>query len=154
EHVEDLDISMQTHDSTMWAWDAVHGEAPSFHYGSEVTVAIFRAFNGTDYEPWPVLILATCKAEKAPEFANLVQLLDQAWNQSVSRVYGALWCISMDGASTMRLGCHQICMPNELDPTDPLFDYLSKLPGLNITCGTNNVTYSSDPKHCIKRELY
>ncbi|KAF4590061.1 hypothetical protein EYR38_009359 [Pleurotus pulmonarius] len=151
EHVEELDISMRTHDTTIRTWEAVHGEEPSCHYGSEATVAVFGAFNGTDYEPRPVLVSATCKAEKAPEFARLVRLLDEAWNRSASGVYGPLWCISTDGASTMRLGCHQVCTPNDLDPTDVLFDHLGGLPGLNLACGPKNITYSSDPKHCIKR---
>ncbi|KAF7426548.1 hypothetical protein PC9H_008917 [Pleurotus ostreatus] len=151
EHVDDLDISMRTHDTTMRTWEAVHGNEPTCHYGSEATVAVFGAFNGVDYEPRPVLVSATCNAEKAPEFASLVRLLGKAWDQNACGVYGALWCISTDGASTMRLGCHQVCTTHELDTTNPLFGYLGGLPGLNLACGADNVTYSSDPKHCIER---
>ena len=63
---------------------------------------------------------------------------------------GPLWSIATDGESTMRSCRFQVCMSQELAPSNPLYPVLHSLPGLNLFTGPNDVTMTCDPKHIFK----
>ncbi len=150
EHTPGHDLSMQQFGTVESAYHAVYGDVPKFHYGREATVAVFAGFGKANYEPFPALVSPTCKAERAPGLAKTIRLLMDSWQTKVE-VYGDLWCVSTDGDAVNRLACHKECVVSELDPMDPLAKHLGELPGLNKVCGLRKETYTSDPKHCMKR---
>ncbi|KAE9401544.1 hypothetical protein BT96DRAFT_817778 [Gymnopus androsaceus JB14] len=151
EHTGGLNLSMDSFDSILKVRDAVHGDHPTCHYGKETTVAVFAPFQSTNYYPRPALLSPTCKAERAPDFAIFVALLIQGYGIVAEKIYGDLWVISTDGDAVFRLGCNQLCLVQELPQNHPLYELLCGMPGLNLTCGENFITYSSDFKHNNKR---
>ncbi|KAL0952445.1 hypothetical protein HGRIS_006714 [Hohenbuehelia grisea] len=151
EHAEGHDLCIRNFDSVIKVHDAVHGDIPSLHYAREATVAVFAPFRRDNYHPLPALVSPTCKAERIAKFADTIRLLVQSWNEQSAHVYGELWCVSTDGNAVFRNGCHQECTIAKLDARDPIAKHLWDLTGLNLAVGPQNLTYSSDPKHCLKR---
>jgi hypothetical protein len=44
-----------------------------------------------------------------------------------------------------------VCMHKHLGPDDPIYQFLSDLPGLNLYTGEHSITMCFDPKHLFKR---
>ncbi|KAJ8508387.1 hypothetical protein ONZ45_g9334 [Pleurotus djamor] len=154
EHSGNMDMSTRRFSGVEDVWKMVHGDHPTVHYGGEATVAAVGAFDEVDYAARPIMISATCKMEKAPEFAMLEKRLLEAFDNHAAQTHGTVWCLSTDGDSTFRLGSFQLCTTKCLVTGDRLYSLLGGLQGLNITCGDNEITYTTDPKHGFKRDKF
>lgn len=153
DHEHGLDLSMPDMESVEKIAEAVHGEDPTCHFAKEATVAVFGAFRGEHYHPFPAMVSGTCKAEKGDGFANILRLCLSEWEKNGEKWAGPLWCVSTDGDATFRMGSHQVLMTDELDNSDPLYDLLAGLEGLNLQVGLKGIIQGPDIKHLIKREF-
>jgi len=152
EHGPALDLRLRSYDSLTDAEDALHSEKPRVHYASEATVAAVAPFRNSSYSAIPVALSGSCKAETGEGMALWLKELIRAWrgNEDGEKRHGPLWSIATDGESTMRSCRFQVCMSQELAPSDPLYPMLHHLPGLNLFTGPNDMTMTCDPKHIFK----
>jgi hypothetical protein len=125
------------------------------HVGKEFSVAAFSRHAETDYGAKPVLLLPTCKQGSWQMSAQLLQKLVQAWKLSPfgEAKHGPLWSIASDGDATRRAALYLICMHQDLEKDDPLYELLSELEGLNLNCGEGGLTMDFDYKHLFKRRF-
>ncbi|KAG8781543.1 hypothetical protein FRC12_021783 [Ceratobasidium sp. 428] len=120
---------------------------------TEVTMAAITRFGQTEYNPAVILASGTCKTEKAPEQARLIQLILDSWQDSPhgAALNGDIWSICTDGDATRRRALFQLCMISKLAPESDLFRLLGHLPLLNLCCSPAQVTHDGDYKHEEKR---
>ncbi|KAG8773636.1 hypothetical protein FRC12_002401 [Ceratobasidium sp. 428] len=120
---------------------------------TEVTMAAIARFGQTDYNPAIILASGTCKTEKAPEQARLIQLILDSWCDSPqgAALNGNIWSICTDGNATRRRALFQLCMLSKLASDSDLFRLLGHLPLLNLHCSPTQVTHDGDYKHEEKR---
>ncbi|KAJ6607976.1 hypothetical protein B0H10DRAFT_1955815 [Mycena sp. CBHHK59/15] len=85
EHSGHLNLGMNNMDSVLEVLDAVHGDSPTCHYGREATVVAVSAFRSDNYHGLPIVQSQTCKSEKGPGFARLVDMVIEQW-----KVHGEL----------------------------------------------------------------
>ncbi|TDL20789.1 hypothetical protein BD410DRAFT_870927 [Rickenella mellea] len=151
EHGRLLDLTCTDLDSMRSVATAV--ETGLCHFGKEATVAAIAAFSPDRYQAFPVIVSPTCKTETAVDQAKFIQLLIASWKSSAhgENKHGPIWSVASDGDATRRLACHTLFMQESLHPDNPLHETLSRLPGLNLQTGKNDVTMDSDPKHLKKR---
>ena len=152
EHGSTLDLRVRSQESLADIEDALHGEEPRAHYASEATVAAIAPFRNSSYSAIPIALSGSCKAETGEGMALWLRELIEAWrvNGDGGERCGPIWSIATDGESTMRSCRFQICMSQELAPSNPLYPTLHSLSGLNLFTGPNNVTMTCDPKHIFK----
>jgi hypothetical protein len=60
---------------------------------------------------------------------------------------GPLAAIASDGDPNRTAALHLICMEREVKAGDPLHQYVSGLPGLNLFTSADFLTQEFDPKH-------
>ncbi|GJE88457.1 hypothetical protein PsYK624_045400 [Phanerochaete sordida] len=149
-----MDLSMSCLENILSLARAVrrgdNGEDPLVHFGVEATVGAMGALRGIDYHAYPFSVSASCKAEKASEFKDYLELHLLAWKMVCAETYGDIWIVGCDGASVFRGACFQLLMASTF--SDDLRAMLSPLRGLNLQCGPDDVVHCPDPKHLIKRE--
>jgi hypothetical protein len=152
EHGSALDLRVRSQESVADIEDALHGEEPQVHYASEATVAAIAPFRNSSYSAIPVALSGSCKAETGEGMALWIRELIRAWRENVDGEprCGPLWSIATDGESTMRSSRFQVCMSQELTPSNPLYPILHHFRGLNLFTGPNDVTMTCDPKHIFK----
>ncbi|KAF8074685.1 hypothetical protein FPV67DRAFT_1619269 [Lyophyllum atratum] len=123
------------------------------HVGQEVFVAAFARNDEEGYGARPVLLIPTCKRGSFRDSALVMEMLRQAWKISPygESLHGPIWSIASDGDPKRRPALYLHCMTRELRPTDPLFQHLENLPGMNVWTGPNGETQDLDYKHCFKR---
>ncbi|KAJ7041428.1 hypothetical protein C8F04DRAFT_947209 [Mycena alexandri] len=151
EHSGDLDLSMNSMDSVLEVLEAVHGDLPSCHYGREATVAAIAPFCTENYHALPILQTQTCKSEKGPAFASLLEQTMEQWELHGEAKNGPLWVVSTDGDRVFGEGCFKLLMCEEVEESSPLGQKLHGLKGLNLQCGKKKVIKAPDPKHVVKR---
>jgi hypothetical protein len=143
---------MNSMDSVLEVLDAVHGDSPTCHYGREATVAAVAPFRAANYHGLPILQTQTCKSEKGPGFAALLESILEQWDLHAAAGNGDIWVVGIDGDSVFREGAFKILMCSEVDESSPLFAKLGGLKGLNLQCAKNGAVSGSDMKHATKRE--
>ncbi|KAJ6543118.1 hypothetical protein B0H19DRAFT_958053, partial [Mycena capillaripes] len=123
------------------------------HVGKEFSVAAFARHAPDDYGAKPVLLMPTCKKGSWQSSAQVLQKLIQAWKLSPfgEAKHGPLKEIASDGDGRRRAALYLICMHKHLGPDDPIYQFLSDLPGLNLYTGEDGITMFFDPKHLFKR---
>ncbi|KAK6971295.1 hypothetical protein R3P38DRAFT_2587415 [Favolaschia claudopus] len=151
EHSETLDLSMNNMDSVLKVVDAVHGEAPTCHYGREATVLAVGAFRNSNYHGVPIGQTQTCKSEKGPAFAALLRTAIEQWEVHGEPHNGPLFLVSTDGDSVFREGLFHVLMSQTVDESSSLYLKLAGCKGLNLQCGKKNVVAGPDTKHVAKR---
>jgi hypothetical protein len=127
--------------------------AGDIHVGKEFSVAAFSRHAPDDYGAKPVLLMPTCKKGSWQSSAQILQKLIQAWKLSPfgEAKHGPLAAIASDGDGRRRAALYLICMHKHLGPNDPLYEFLSDLPGLNLFTGDGGITMDFDYKHLFKR---
>ncbi|EPS99538.1 hypothetical protein FOMPIDRAFT_28660, partial [Fomitopsis schrenkii] len=151
EHFGDLDATMSCWDSVLKFVHALLGDSPQCHFGSEATVFGIAPLRDENYHILPISLSASCKAEKATEFGDiLISTLDD-WAACAAEDWGDIWAFSCDGASTFRGACYEHLMSHEFDKASLLYRKLSVLRGLNLRCGKRHIIHAPDPKHLLKR---
>ncbi|KAF7364233.1 hypothetical protein MSAN_01082900 [Mycena sanguinolenta] len=127
--------------------------AEDIHVGKEFSVAAFARHAADDYGAKPVLMMPTCKQGTWNSAAQILQKLIQAWKLSPfgEAKHGPLTEIASDGDGKRRPALYLITMPKPLELDNPLFPFLSDLPGLNLYTGEGGITMCFDPKHLFKR---
>lgn len=152
EHGSALDLRLRSQEILIDVEDALHGEKPRAHYASEATVVTVAPFRNSSYSAIPIALSGSCKAETGEDMAQWLRECIRAWgeNEDGEKRRGPLWSVATDGESTMRLRWFQVCMSQELAPSNPLYPVLRSLPGLNLFTGPNDVTMTCDPKHIFK----
>ncbi|KAH9844334.1 uncharacterized protein C8Q71DRAFT_698404, partial [Rhodofomes roseus] len=151
EHSAGLDMSMSSFDTVLEVARAMHSDTPTCHYGTDGTVFGMAPFRADNYHILPIGLSASCKAEKAEEFGDILDTSIDDWSIHGSDEYGDLWTFSCDGATTFRGACYDRLMVREFDRSSALYRKLSTLKGLNLRCGKRDVVHAPDPKHLIKR---
>lgn len=157
EHVKKNALRMLTVPDVLEVADSVHGDNPTCHFGKEATVAAVGRYCDSSYHPEPIMVSMTCKSEKAPEFAQIVQLLVDGYEANAKDLNGPLWTVATDGDSLYKKACHEVLMCSTLAELDSrelteLFELLRDLKGLNLGCSKTGVVHAPDPKHLLKRE--
>ncbi|KAH7878477.1 uncharacterized protein C8R40DRAFT_1021048, partial [Lentinula edodes] len=123
------------------------------HIAQEISVAAFSLYDENFYGARPVLIMPTCKKGdwKLAAMQNAVLLAAWKFSPFGAAAHGDIWSLSSDGDPKRRPALYLVTMVRQVQPSDILFNWLGKLPGLNLLCGPNFETPSFDPKHDIKR---
>lgn len=152
EHAGGLDLRVLSVDSILAIEAALHSEKPRAHYASEATVVAIAPFQDTSYFAVPIALSGSCKGETGEGMATWLRDVIGAWekNKDGQRMHGPLWSIATDGESTMRSCRFQLCMSQELSPSNPLRPLLCNLSGLNLFTGAGDLTMTCDPKHIFK----
>ncbi|KAF8593059.1 hypothetical protein BDV93DRAFT_461884, partial [Ceratobasidium sp. AG-I] len=123
------------------------------HRAKEATMVAIARFGQSDYNATVILASGTCKTEKAPEQARLIELVLKAWQESPygEALHGEIWSACTDGDPGRRLAMFQQCMSTKLSPTSYLYLLIGHLPLLNLYCGPTQITHDGDYKHEEKR---
>lgn len=152
EHGGGLDLRVLSAESVLAVDAALHNEKPCAHYASEATVVAVAPFQNTSYFAVPIALSGSCKGETGDGMAVWLQEVIRAWreNEDGEMAHGPLWSVATDGESTMRSCRFQLCMSQELSPSNPLHHLLRNLPGLNLFTGPGDLTMTCDPKHLFK----
>ena len=103
----------------------------------------------------PLLISGTNKKETEQPQAQWIQLLLDAWDNSLSggTSYGELWGVASDRDVTRRKALHCIVMCNDLETSNPLHALLDRMALMNMQCGKKAHNVDNDFKHKIKSKL-
>ncbi|KAF8177151.1 hypothetical protein K438DRAFT_2042191, partial [Mycena galopus ATCC 62051] len=128
------------------------------HVGKEFSVAAISRHAATDYGARPIFLMPTCKHSSWQTAAINLQMFVPGWKLSPygEVKHGPLAAIASDGDPNRTAALHLICMERELTAGDPLYKYVSGLPGLNLFTSADFLTEEFDPKHnwkCIRRTL-
>ncbi|KAJ7800850.1 hypothetical protein B0H13DRAFT_2390241 [Mycena leptocephala] len=126
-------------------------QAGDIHVGKEFSVAAFSRHAPDDYGAKPVPLMPTCK-KGSWQSAQILQKLIQAWKLSPlgEAKHGPLAAIASDGDRRRRAALYLICMHKHLGPDDPLYEFLSDLPGLNLFTGDGGITMDFDYYSSLK----
>lgn len=110
--------------------------------------------NPHEYCARPILFSGTCKREKAPEHARLMQTILQALkNKSTQNsVLHRTVCIASDGEAKRGDALVLLTMHTSLHTSSPIFDHLSTLKLMNLLVGDDDITADKDFKHVFKRQ--
>jgi hypothetical protein len=144
---------MKDMDSVLKVLETVHGSDPTVHYAREATVAAIGPFHAENYHALPILQSQTCKSERGPEFATLLDNILAQWKIHGEPTNGPIFSVSYDGDSVFRQGGFKILMSDDLKDKGALYDKLKGLMGLNLRCSKDGIVSAPDPKHCTKREF-
>lgn len=119
---------------------------------SEATVVAVGAFDGVDYDIFPIMISGTDKKENDMDQAEWLNLLGDVWENSEGGQdsYGFIWTYNSDGDPARRRALHRICLVQQLPPEHPIYPSLHPLPLLNLFVGKRAETVTFDPKHKFK----
>jgi hypothetical protein len=160
EHSQNKDLRVYDEAALLCMKDAVSATEGDnmLCYAKEVTaVAIGKVApippDFTDYAINLVLLSPTCKSEKAPEFRNLLELIERAWSNHPhgARIHGPLWSLASDGDSVSRAAKHAMCTAVLLSEVDPELNHsLKDLEGMNLMVSESGASHLTDPKHIFK----
>ncbi|KAJ7861119.1 hypothetical protein B0H14DRAFT_3619975 [Mycena olivaceomarginata] len=128
------------------------------HIGKEFSVAAISRNAPTGYGAKPIFLMPTCKHSSWQTAALNIQMFVAGWKISPygEMRLGPLAAIASDGDPNRTAALHLICMEREVKAGDPLYEYVSRLPGLNLFTSADFLTQEFDPKHnwkCIRRTL-
>ena len=103
----------------------------------------------------PLLTSGTNKKETQQPQAQWIQLLLDAWDNSLSggTFYGELLGIVSDGDVTHHKASHHILMCNDLETSDPLHALLGRMALMNMQYGKKARNLDIDFKHKLKSKL-
>ncbi|KAF8604515.1 hypothetical protein BDV93DRAFT_440423, partial [Ceratobasidium sp. AG-I] len=126
------------------------------HRAKEATMVAIARFGQSDYNASVILASGTCKTEKAPEQARLIELVLKCWRDSPygEALHGEIWSACTDGDAGRRLAMFQQCMSTKLSSTSYLYLLIGHLPLLNLYCGPTQITHDGDYKHEEKSEYH
>lgn len=65
-------------------------------------------------------------------------------------LHSPIWSIALDGDPKCCPALYLHCMVRELTPSDPIFQHVGSLPGLNLNMGSAGETQDLDYKHDFK----
>jgi hypothetical protein len=125
------------------------------HVGKEFSVAAISRHAATDYGAKPIFLMPTCKHSSWQTAAINIQMFVAGWKLSPYGEirHGPLAAIASDGDPNRTAALHLICMEREVKAGDPLHEYVSGLPGLNLFTSADFLTEEFDPKHNWKCTL-
>jgi hypothetical protein len=156
ENASTCDLSPVTLDTLYEIADGLN-ESPdeTISRAKEATVVTLAAFDRDHYNPVPLLISGTNKKETEQPQAQWIELLLDAWDNSLSggTSYGELWGVASDGDATRRKALHRIFMCNVLETSDPLHALLGRMALMNMQCGKKARNLDIDFKHKLKSKL-
>ncbi|KAF8066854.1 hypothetical protein FPV67DRAFT_1562398 [Lyophyllum atratum] len=108
------------------------------HYGKEASVVAVGSFGTIVRGAFPILIY-------------IPHSVISAWKQARAAQFGPLWSFASNGDAGRRAMVYQLFMKHAVDAKHALFKYVSRLPGLNLLVGDDDITADFDWKHEIKR---
>ncbi|KAJ7716441.1 hypothetical protein B0H16DRAFT_1339048, partial [Mycena metata] len=123
------------------------------HLASEATVVAFGALAREPelYNPRPICISGTCKAEKGVEHTAFLRTLNEAANNR--KVHGNIIyrniCCASDGEAKRGLALALEFMKYQL-PSGPLRRLLEPLQFMDLSVGPDDMTLDKDFRHVIK----
>jgi hypothetical protein len=134
--------------------DVIFQPMPTVHFAKDVTAAGIATFQSDHYKVKSIFATRTCKKEKAPGCADLIQTLLDAWKDSPDgeKRHGPIWSVASDGDGVRRAAFHAFFMSETVKPGDPLYPILVTLIGLNLQTGKYFITGEFDSKHLCKRQ--
>ena len=146
---EQYDLKMTSFDNVATLAEAMRRDSPDIHRGSEAMVFGFAPFHAEDYHGIASLVVASCKEEKAAAMGDTLIMCCRQWQSVQASVYGPVWFVSTDGATIFRSACYEHFTTRIFEGS--LHAKLSKLEGLNLACGEDNIVHCPDTKHLFKR---
>ncbi|KAJ7355473.1 hypothetical protein DFH08DRAFT_954947 [Mycena albidolilacea] len=124
------------------------------HLASEATVVTLGALSRDPqmYNPRPICISGTCKAEKGRQHANLLRKLLEAIQSR--NVHGNITyrdvSVGSDGEAKRGLALALEFMKHSLAPSSPIYPLLKPLQFMNLQVGPDDITPDKDYRHVIK----
>ncbi|KZS89273.1 hypothetical protein SISNIDRAFT_417077, partial [Sistotremastrum niveocremeum HHB9708] len=149
EHSSNIPVRLTSYENAQSIATAL--EEKIVHYGREASVIAVGSFGKLIRGAFPLLVSPTCKQENPTSSGNLLQQVFEAWDQHAATQFGPIWSFASDGDAGRRQMIYNCFVKSDLQPSDPLFKYVSRLEGLNKQVGKNNITADIDWKHEIKR---
>ena len=142
ETIEDLDAHKEALDKK------------KIHQGKDGTVlGIAPVTADENYFVSPLILSASCKAEKGNEIATWVLKFLHQYRLSPDgmALHGSAEILSTDGESSFCKMRFIIGLTNAIDQNSELGKILYQLKGFNCQTGINQLVTTCDPKHVIKR---
>ncbi|KAI0078465.1 hypothetical protein K474DRAFT_1706510 [Panus rudis PR-1116 ss-1] len=150
EHSEDIVTTLSSFESAVSIAEALCENV--IHYGKEASVIAMASFSSCVRGAFPVLVSPTCKKGDSPrDSASLVKTVLDAWKSFGASTFGPIWSFASDGDAGRRAMVYQMFMKCKVGPGHYLFKYLSRLPGLNLQTGDDDIRVDFDWKHILKR---
>ena len=126
------------------------------HLASKATVAGLGALSAIprEYLVWPIMFSGSCKRERGPHHARVIQTILNATNNVNTRKkhnYCTV-CIASDGKAKCIDALMILTMSSQLSASSPIYGLLSSLKFMNHLIGPDNITPDKDFKHVFKRQ--
>ncbi|KAJ7859039.1 hypothetical protein B0H14DRAFT_3864214 [Mycena olivaceomarginata] len=131
-----------------------HINSNQVHLASEATVCAVGSLSRKPqmYNPRPVCISGTCKAEKGPEHAVFLQKLLEAINNH--KIHGniiyRIASVASDSEAKRGLALALEFMKYVLTPSSPIYPLLHPLEFMNLLVGPDDITPDKDYRHVFK----
>ncbi|KAJ7083913.1 hypothetical protein C8R43DRAFT_1082866 [Mycena crocata] len=152
EHADQTSLEFQQMaDAEVFFQDLHDGKV---HLASEATVVAIGALSKDPrvYNPRPVCISGTCKAETGPEQADFLRAIHAAINERKNHgnITYRLVSFASDGEATRGAALVLEFMKKTLKDTSPIFPLLEPLEFMNLLVGDDDITLDKDSRHVIK----
>ncbi|KAJ7203197.1 hypothetical protein C8J57DRAFT_1621238 [Mycena rebaudengoi] len=123
------------------------------HIAPETSVGAISRLSETNYGAKPVFLGPTYKKGGWRDLLQTMETVIEAWKRSPDgeKRHGPVVEVSSDGCPKRRAALFMMCMHSEILPGNPLYPFVSNLPGLNLRVGKDNITPDMDWKHIDKR---
>jgi hypothetical protein len=126
------------------------------HLASEATVAGLGALSEIprEYSVRPIMFSGTCKRERGPHHARVIQTILDAANTVNMRKKSSYRtvCIASDGEAKRGDALVILTMSSQLSASSPIYGQLSSLQLMNHLVGPDDITADKDFKHVFKRQ--
>ncbi|KAK7024706.1 hypothetical protein R3P38DRAFT_3532308, partial [Favolaschia claudopus] len=129
-------------------------DAKKVHLASEATVAALGSLarNPQMYNPRPVCISGTCKAETGEQHAHFLRRLLEATDnrKTDGKITYRTTCVASDGEAKRGLALALEFMKYRLSSTSPIYPLLQPLEFMNTLVGADDITPDKDYRHVFK----
>ncbi|KAI0798191.1 hypothetical protein C8Q75DRAFT_802082 [Abortiporus biennis] len=149
-HTERDEVVFRSYETAIELGEAIR--TGRVHMGKEMSVVAVSCFGDGTSGTYPILAAPMCKQESAVDMKMLMELLVETYQCSrASQLVGPLWSFATDGDATQRAAGYALFVKTKLTSSSLLYPTLSRMPGLNLYTGNNEVTLDFDYKHIFKR---
>jgi hypothetical protein len=159
EHSENVPTEVTSAESVERIRDALFNEedpSKKVCFGSDATVVAVAPYaRDGHHNPIPLVMSPSDKTEKWNALKLWVEkfLHDYSAHKFGECLTGPIWSIATDGDAVYRRAKHEICSTTRLDPSSDLGKILGQLAGLNLCTSSNQIVWTCDPKHIMKRKI-
>ncbi|KAJ6582561.1 hypothetical protein DFH09DRAFT_912293 [Mycena vulgaris] len=127
------------------------------HIASEISVAAISRLSEHGYGAKPVFMGPSCKKGGWRDNLRAMEIVLEAWRRSEhgEKKHGPVLSVTSDGAAGRRAAMFMMTMHSEILPGNPLYEFVSRLSGLNLRVGKDNLTSDGIvvKNVCVNRDL-